>query len=106
MFYDDLPVWGFIGKIEKYVKTDTRKYFLFTHFHFDLAYNEDRVIEISVSSDPRKSVDITQGDSLKVEFSYSVRSRHSVNHAYLSRTLEFFVMGHTVTCHLGCNSFH
>jgi len=33
MFYDDLPIWGFIGKLEKVPKpggTDLR-YFLFTH---------------------------------------------------------------------------
>ena len=36
MYYDDLPVWGFIGKVEKVVKTGTRKYFLFTHFHFEV----------------------------------------------------------------------
>lgn len=42
MFYDDLPVWGFIGKVEKIVQQKTFKYYLFTHFHFDLSYNEDR----------------------------------------------------------------
>ncbi len=28
---------------------DTKKLFLFTHIHFDIAYNEDRIIEINVS---------------------------------------------------------
>lgn len=33
MFYDDLPIWGFIGKLETVQKpTGTEKrYFLFTH---------------------------------------------------------------------------
>ena len=53
MYYDDLPVWGFIGKVEKVVKTGARKYFLFTHFHFEISYNDDEVIEINVSSDPQ-----------------------------------------------------
>ena len=53
MYYDDLPVWGFIGKVEKVVKTGARKYFLFTHFHFEISYNGDEVIEINVSSDPQ-----------------------------------------------------
>lgn len=52
MYYDDLPVWGFLGKVEKIVRTGVHKYFLFTHFHFDLSYNDDKVIEINVSSDP------------------------------------------------------
>lgn len=46
MFYDDLPVWGFIGKVEKVIHQGTRtadyKYYLFTHFHFDMSYNENR----------------------------------------------------------------
>lgn len=76
MFYDDLPVWGFIGKIEKIVKQGTHteyKYYLFTHFHFDLAYNDAHVIEINVSSDPMRTVDITSGDTANVQFSYSVK---------------------------------
>jgi hypothetical protein len=68
MYFDNLPVWGFIGKIEKLKKN--RKYYLFTHFHFDLSYNEDNVIEINVSSDPMKTVEIV-GESMSVQFSYS-----------------------------------
>ena len=73
MYYDDLPVWGFIGKVEKFVQTGMHKYYLFTHFHFDLAHNDDNVIEINVSSDPMRTVDITDADSLDVQFSYSVK---------------------------------
>ena len=36
MYLDDLPVWGFIGKTEKYVKTRTFRHFLFTHFHYEV----------------------------------------------------------------------
>lgn len=66
MYYDDLPVWGFIGKVEKIVQTGVHKYYLFTHFHFDLSYNDDRVIEINVSSDPMRTVDITSAQSMQV----------------------------------------
>lgn len=45
--YDDLPLWGFIGKVDKEGKTDPSeyKYYLFRHMHFDILYNNDRVIE-------------------------------------------------------------
>ncbi len=47
MYYDDLPVWGFIGKVEKLIKTGVRKpvlkYYLFTHLHFEMYYNADKV---------------------------------------------------------------
>ncbi|GFH12662.1 transmembrane 9 superfamily member [Haematococcus lacustris] len=73
MYYDDLPVWGFIGKVEKIIQTGQRKQYLFTHFHFDLFYNDDNVIEINVSSDPMRTVEITKEDSLEVQFSYSAK---------------------------------
>eukprot|EP00232_Nephroselmis_pyriformis_P024087 CAMPEP_0182865824 /NCGR_PEP_ID=MMETSP0034_2-20130328/7890_1 /TAXON_ID=156128 /ORGANISM="Nephroselmis pyriformis, Strain CCMP717" /LENGTH=611 /DNA_ID=CAMNT_0024998143 /DNA_START=30 /DNA_END=1865 /DNA_ORIENTATION=+ len=75
MYYDDLPIWGFIGKIEKILRPGNpeMRYYLFTHVHFDIAYNNDRVIEINVSTDPLRTVDITEGDGVRVEFSYSVK---------------------------------
>jgi hypothetical protein len=86
-FDDDLPVWGFVGKSERNKQQATGaaaanqqqsdlRFFLFTHFHFDIAYNGDNVIEVNVStaaSDPKKTRDITTASSLDVEFSYSVK---------------------------------
>lgn len=77
MFFDDLPVYGFIGKVEKILKTKEFRYFLFTHFHFDIHWNGDYIIEINVSSDPMRTVDITHGDEVQVEFSYSVKWKHT-----------------------------
>eukprot|EP00959_Pyramimonas_sp_CCMP1952_P395349 8284169-Pyramimonas_sp.AAC.1 len=75
MYYDDLPIWGFIGKIEKILRPGKPewRYYIFTHIHFDISYNKDRVIEINVSTDPMRTVDITDGDDISVDFSYSVR---------------------------------
>lgn len=87
-FDDDLPVWGFVGKTERNKQQQAAgaakqqqqqsdlRFFLFTHFHFDIAYNGDNVIEVNVStaaSDPQKTRDITTASSLAVEFSYSVK---------------------------------
>ncbi|XRB23606.1 transmembrane 9 superfamily member [Pseudoscourfieldia marina] len=76
MYYDDLPIWGFIGKTEKILRRGAKpefRYYLFTHVHFDISYNGDRIIEINVSTDPLRTVDITDGDSATVDFSYSVK---------------------------------
>jgi hypothetical protein len=117
---DDLPVWGFIGKVERVppkklgaaggegsgdqasgsreeprgkphgadsFKEGERRLYLFTHFHFDIGYNGDRVIELNVSTaaaDPTKTVDISapkqpEGGGIALEpprevtFSYSAR---------------------------------
>ena len=67
MFYDDLPLWGFLGKVERPVRAGVSnrasddRLFLFTHTHFDVLYNGDRVIRIDVSTDPMAEVDITTG---------------------------------------------
>lgn len=72
MYYDDLPLWGFIGKVARESNTDQR-YLLFTHLHFDIKLNKDRVIEISVRTDPSFTVDITEDKEVEVEFVYSVK---------------------------------
>jgi len=81
-FDDDIPVWGFVGKVvpekgQKEGEEAPGKTWLFTHFHFDISYNEDHVIELNVSSDPRKTVDITKGSNATVDFSYSVKWRET-----------------------------
>lgn len=80
MFFDDLPVWGFVGKVEHRGPPAKREphYYLYSHFHFDLAYNGARVIEINVSTlptDALRTIDITAAAPLDVEFSYSVKWR-------------------------------
>lgn len=76
MYYDDLPAWGFIGKAEKIIKGEVTeiKYYLFTHIDFDIKYNGDRVIEISISTDPAEAVDISEDITsiVKARFTYSV----------------------------------
>ncbi|KAG1664039.1 hypothetical protein FOA52_010458 [Chlamydomonas sp. UWO 241] len=76
MYVDDLPVWGFIGKMEQIIKNgkSEMKYFLFTHIEFDIKFNGDKVIEISVSTYPDRAVDISPGvTGVKVDFTYAQR---------------------------------
>lgn len=75
MYYDDLPIWGFVGKIENENKGDEKepRYLLYRHVHFDILYNDDQVIEISVHTDPQYMVDITEDKEIEVEFMYSVK---------------------------------
>jgi len=82
MFYDDLPIWGFIGKLEKVSKPSGMelRYFIFTHVHFDVAYNADHIVEINVSTDPNQVVDISEDivgaspdATIPAEFTYSAK---------------------------------
>ncbi|KAL8496367.1 hypothetical protein ACS0TY_020180 [Phlomoides rotata] len=75
MYYDDLPLWAYIGKIEDDSWTADgkgQKYFLFTHVKFDALYNGNQVIEIHAFSDPSHVVDVTEDVDVKVEFTYSI----------------------------------
>lgn len=74
MFYDDLPFWSFVGKMEKFVTPDLEvKLEIFTHLHFNIHYNKNRVIEIAVT--PENPVDISENSKAaqeEIDFSYSV----------------------------------
>ena len=86
MYYDDLPIWGFIGKLERVSKpsgTELR-YFIFTHVHFDLAFNADNIVEINVSTDPNQVVDISEdvvgsdaNAQVRADFTYSAKWRET-----------------------------
>lgn len=74
-YLDDLPLWGFIGKIEVDSWTPGGggiSYYLFTHVQFDVLYNGNQVIEVNAFGDPNRGVDITKDVDIDVKFTYSV----------------------------------
>ncbi|KAG0565350.1 hypothetical protein M758_8G179500 [Ceratodon purpureus] len=71
MFFDDLPLWGFVGKMDNDNKEP--RHMLFTHVHFEVMYNGDRVVEISVRTDPSKAVDISEEKDTQVKFTFSAQ---------------------------------
>ncbi|KAJ9557812.1 hypothetical protein OSB04_012426 [Centaurea solstitialis] len=72
MYFDDLPLWGFIGKYEK-TESNEQKYYLFKHLQFEVLYNKNRVIEVNVRTDPSALVDVTEDKEVNVDFMYTVR---------------------------------
>ena len=78
MYFDDLPFWGFIGKVEEESwrlggNESKTKYYLFNHVQFDVLYNGNQVIEVHAFSDPNHAIDITEAVDINVKFSYSVK---------------------------------
>lgn len=97
MYFDDLPIWGFVGKVERIGLVST--YYLFTHFHFDVAYNDNRIISIDSSADPKTVRDISFEGEQNVEFTYSVKwvpTVEKVRAALQSCCLLVFAPGHTI----------
>jgi hypothetical protein len=80
MYYDDLPMYGFVGKAEKIMHTSSAdlRYYLFTHTHFEIRYNGNNVIQIIMTTDATKAIDVSENaladssGTLPVEFTYSV----------------------------------
>ncbi|KAL0005090.1 hypothetical protein SO802_012651 [Lithocarpus litseifolius] len=73
MYYDDLPIWGFLGKIGRLgTAVPNDRFFLFMHIDFEIFFNKDRVIEIIALMDNRHVVDLTEDRELPVEFIYNV----------------------------------
>ncbi|RZS17480.1 hypothetical protein BHM03_00049624 [Ensete ventricosum] len=74
MYYDDLPIWGFIGKVDKEGKDLIEyKYYLYRHIHFDILYNSEHVIEITVHTEPNSLADLTEDKDIEASFFYSVK---------------------------------
>ncbi|PON83757.1 Nonaspanin [Trema orientale] len=74
MYYDDLPMWSFLGKIDNQgsASMDDYKYLLYTHIRFQILFNKDRIIDISARIRTSESVDLTEDKETYVEFVYTV----------------------------------
>ncbi|KAG7947551.1 hypothetical protein I3843_14G100900 [Carya illinoinensis] len=75
MYFDDLPLWGFIGKVEEeseILGEEGPKYYLFKHVRFDALYNGDQVIEIRAFSDPSHVLEIKEDAEIDITFTYSI----------------------------------
>merc|ERR1719478_1349986 len=61
MFYDDLPVHGFIGEktTEVVNGANVTMYSLYTHYIFTIGHNGEQVLEIQWGHDPQSNLDIT-----------------------------------------------
>jgi len=73
MLYDDLPLRGFIGTVDKEIRNgeEIKHYYLFKHLHFHILYNGDQIIYANVTADPHKLEELKDDADTTVEFSYS-----------------------------------
>ncbi|XP_049355108.1 transmembrane 9 superfamily member 4-like [Solanum verrucosum] len=105
MYYDDLPIWGFLGKVDKEGKTDPSeyKYYLFKYIHFEIFYNNDRVVEINARTYPNPLVDITEDKEVDVDFMYSVKWKEST--APFEKRMEKYSQSSSLPHHLKIHWF-
>ncbi|KAF3592076.1 hypothetical protein DY000_02025004 [Brassica cretica] len=105
MYYDDLPIWGFIGKVEKEGKSDPTefKYFLYKHIQFEILYNNDRVIEINARMDPHSLVDVTEDKEVDAEFMYTVKWKET--ETPFEKRMDKYAMSSSLPHHLEIHWF-
>eukprot|EP01104_Vermistella_antarctica_P015995 TRINITY_DN5360_c0_g1_i1.p1 TRINITY_DN5360_c0_g1~~TRINITY_DN5360_c0_g1_i1.p1 ORF type:complete len:590 (+),score=143.91 TRINITY_DN5360_c0_g1_i1:203-1972(+) len=70
---DDLPVHGFVGPP---VSETNPRFYIFRHLHFEIVYNNDRVIFANVTANIHDIQELNTSPT-KVDFSYSVHWSHS-----------------------------
>ena len=89
MFVDDLPMWGFVGVEEGsdilVGHLEGSRTFLFPHIQFTFGYNGDRIVSAQLSTNPQKTVDISDAEASEVIFSYSVQWVHEPDLPYEQR---------------------
>jgi len=66
LFVDELPMWIYVGESEAedmlVGHTELSKHFLYTHLHFVIGYNGDKIVTANVSASPSFRTDITTHD--------------------------------------------
>lgn len=63
MYIDDLPIWGKVGE-----HGDNNDYHIYTHKKLEIAYNNDRIVDIKLTTDNKQP--LVSGHKLK--FTYEV----------------------------------
>jgi hypothetical protein len=96
MYIDELPIWGFIGKVDKSDSTVT--YYLFTHIHWDISYNKNQIISIETRADPETTRDITADGPQDIQFTFSVKWKETVEKVQLVALSTLLTPGSRASC--------
>lgn len=80
LFLDDLPIWGMVGEVLEGDATGGEKLYIYTHQKFVITYNENRVIEVNLTSENPIAI----APNSKITFTYSV-SWHLTNTLFEDR---------------------
>ncbi|PWA41325.1 nonaspanin (TM9SF) [Artemisia annua] len=99
LYYDDLPIWGYVGWVLRdYDDENKSKYYLYKHFDFEIFNNKDRVIEVYLRANLGDVVDVTEDKEIEVNFTYSVtwaeteRSFDKSVHGYVIANSSFTIL--------------
>ena len=100
---DDLPTWGMVGEVLKDDAHSRMEKHIFTHRSLSIAYNQDRIIEVNLTSENPVPIDAGQ----KISFTYSVHWKESSKsfEDRFNRYLEYDFFEHRIHWFSVFNSF-
>jgi len=91
LFVDNLPMWSYVGEVahEEFLlgkSIQGARVYLYPHLHFSFGWNNDQIVAINVTTDPKRRIDITDAvTGQEIVFSYSVEWIHQPWISYESR---------------------
>lgn len=65
MYIDDLPIWGIVGEIGE----SKDEYYIWTHKKFEISYNQDQIVDVSLTSESKTKLT----PNSKISFTYEVK---------------------------------
>lgn len=102
LFIDDLPMWGMVGEIVVN-QAGVEEYYFYTHKQFDLSYNNDRIIEVNLTSE--NAVPIKAGAKLVLTFGASWVASEASFHERFNKYLDSGFFEHEIHFFSILNSF-
>jgi len=89
MIYDDLPIFSFIGAVERETDPANPKYYLYHHIPFEFEYNNDQIIKININTALIEATELTSDtDEIKLKLTYS--SSWSPTNYEFSKRMELY----------------
>ncbi|GAX72801.1 hypothetical protein CEUSTIGMA_g256.t1 [Chlamydomonas eustigma] len=103
LFLDDLPMWGFVGEIKKGVKERKEVAYIFTHKVIDISYNNDRIIQVNLTSD--NAILVEEGATLTFTYTVNWFKTTVPFHRRFERYLDYSFFEHKIHWFSIFNSF-
>jgi transmembrane 9 superfamily protein 3 len=102
-FLDELPIWGLLGDVDEGGDPANPDYFIWTHKNFNIKYNQDRIIEVSLSQE--QSFKIKAGEPFTWTYTVQWEQTDAVFEDRFDRYLDNMFFEHQIHWFSIFNSF-
>lgn len=73
MYLDELPIWGMVGEmIAEDATPELSRPYVYTHKSFQVGYNDNRIIEVNLTSEEPELLTLGASGTLEIKMTYSV----------------------------------